>query len=361
MIEVITVHVAADPIDATVADSGYDVHVGRGLLDRLADFIPLRGGTPDMFAIVGDRTTDALFGDRAEAALRPVAPCVRIVFDGGEEHKSLDSLGRILEAMAAAHLTRKSVVVALGGGIVGDVAGFAAAAYMRGVRCVQVPTTLVAAVDSSVGGKTAINLAAGKNLAGAFHQPSAVIMDADTLKTLDDYRIADGVAEALKHGILRSRKLFDSVASGHACEPETIAENVRIKAAVVAEDAHENGVRKILNLGHTFGHAIEKCSNFEVSHGHAVAAGVCMASRAARAMGKLSDADCAAIVSGVASCGLPTTTDLKRAALVDAMLSDKKRAGGSVDFILPVRIGEVTIERTPVEDISRMLDIALDL
>lgn len=361
MSEVITVHVAADPIDATVADSGYDVHVGRGLLDRLADFIPLRGGTPEMFAIVGDRTTDALFGDRAEAALRPVAPCVRIAFDGGEEHKSLDSLGHILESMASAHLTRKSVVVALGGGIVGDVAGFAAAAYMRGVRCVQVPTTLVAAVDSSVGGKTAINLAAGKNLAGAFHQPSAVIIDADTLKALDDYRIADGVAEALKHGILRSRELFDSVASGHACEPETIAENVRIKAAVVAEDARENGVRKILNLGHTFGHAIEKCSNFEVSHGHAVAAGVCMASRAARVMGKLSDADCAAIVSGVASCGLPTTTDLKRAALVEAMLSDKKRAGGSVDFILPIRIGEVVIERTPVEDIPRMLDIALDL
>lgn len=361
MNEVITVHVAVDPIGATPADSGYNVHVGHGLLDRLCDFLPMRGGAPDMFAIVGDRTTDALFGDRAETALRPVAPTVRIAFDGGEENKSLASLGRILEEMAVAHLTRKSMVIALGGGIVGDVAGFAAATYMRGVRCVQVPTTLVAAVDSSVGGKTAINLAAGKNLAGAFWQPSAVIMDVDTLRTLDDHRIADGVAEALKHGVLRSRELFDAVAAGRACEPEIIAENVRIKSAVVAEDAHENGVRKILNLGHTFGHAIEKCSNFEVSHGHAVAIGVCMAARAARSMGRLSDGDCAAIIEGVAGCGLPTTTDLPRAALVDAMLSDKKRAGSSVDFILPIRIGEVVIESTSVEDIPKMLDIALDL
>lgn len=361
MSEFITVHVAADPIDATPTDGGCDVYVGRGLLDRLADFLPMRGGAPDAFAIVGDRTTDGLFGARAEAALRSTAPVTRIVFDGGEEHKSLDSLGHILESMAAARLTRKSVVIALGGGIVGDVAGFAAATYMRGVRCVQVPTTLVAAVDSSVGGKTAINLAAGKNLAGAFWQPSAVVMDADTLKTLDDYRIADGVAEALKHGILRSRELFDRVAAGHACEPEVIAENVRIKAAVVADDARENGVRKILNLGHTFGHAIEKCSNFEVSHGHAVAAGICMAARAASATGKLGEDDCRDIIAGVAGCGLPTATDLPRRALVDAMLSDKKRAGGSVDFILPVRIGEVAIERTSVEDIPNMLDMALDI
>lgn len=358
MSEIIRVHVDADPIDAVDGDRGYDIHIGEGLLDRIAEFIPTRGGAPDGFALITDANTDRLFGDRAETALAATAPVVRIPLPGGEEHKSIAALAAALEVMASAKLTRKCVVVAVGGGIVGDVAGFAAACYLRGVRLVQVPTTLLAAVDSSVGGKTAVNLSAGKNLAGAFHQPSAVVCDTSLFASLAPHLVADGTAEALKYGVLRDAELMRDIAANGALRPEIIAKCVAHKAEIVALDEHDNGTRKLLNLGHTFGHAVEKCSGYAVSHGHAVAIGIAMAARAAEGLGMLGASARDEIVAALERCGLPTATDIPNAQLAEVMLSDKKREGAGIDFILPEAVGKCVIRRIGVEKIAEILDAA---
>ncbi len=358
MSDAILVHVSADPIDAAPDSRGYDIHIGEGLLELLADFFPLRGGAPDGFALICDENTDRLFGERAEAALGRMAPVTRIVMPGGEENKNLTTLGMILERMAAAKLTRRCAVAAVGGGIVGDVAGFAAASYLRGVRLMQVPTTLLAAVDSSVGGKTAVNLSAGKNLAGAFHQPSAVVCDTSLFATLTTELIGDGTAEALKHGVLSSRELFRDTAAHGALRPETIAANVTFKASVVAADTRESGARKLLNLGHTFGHAIEKCSGYAVSHGHAVAIGTAMAARAACSLGILAESDRDEITDGIRASGLPTETDIPASELAEVMLSDKKRSGDGIDFILPETVGRCRITRIPTDRLGGVLAAA---
>lgn len=328
----------------------YDVHIGSGLLQRAGELMRevIR---PCRAAIITDSTVNCLYGDIAEQSLRDAGySTLRCVFPAGEQNKNLETLGNILEFLAENHMTRTDTVVALGGGVTGDMAGFAAAVYARGIRFVQIPTTLLAAVDSSVGGKTAIDLRAGKNLAGAFHQPSLVITDTDVICALPSHLLSDGAGEMIKHGLLADPEMFAWLSRSGWIEnlDEIIARNVSIKRDVVNADEFETGLRQTLNLGHTFGHAIEKCSTFTISHGQCVAIGMVIAAGAADR-----PEICRAVIAACRSCGLPVTSPYSPEALTRAALSDKKRKGDSITLVLPEEIGKCKLEKI---DISLLED-----
>ena len=247
---------------------------------------------------------------------------------------------------AERELTRADFVVALGGGVVGDLAGFAAACYMRGIDCVQAPTTLLAAVDSSVGGKTAVDLPMGKNLVGAFHQPKLVLCDTDVIAKLPQPLLRDGAAEMIKCGVLRDEELFRAMADGSWRNDleDAIARCVSIKRDYVDEDEFDNGARQFLNLGHTFGHAVEKSTGFTLSHGQCVAIGMVMAFRAA---GVPEDE----LLRALENCGLPTASPCGLDELCAAAMLDKKRRGGAVTLVLPEKIGKCALKRVPVAEL----------
>ena len=329
----------------------YEVLVGPGLLGECG--ARLRGVLGDCrAAVVTDDTVAPLYLEPVVQSLRSAGFGVETcVFPAGEAHKNLETLSAILETLAAARLTRGDCVVALGGGVVGDMAGFAAAVYLRGVRCVQLPTTLLSAVDSSVGGKTAIDLRAGKNLAGAFLQPAAVLCDTDCLHSLSPELLADGAAEAVKTGVLCDEDLFSRFETGAFDPAEVIARCVRYKAGVVERDEREQGERKLLNLGHTVGHAIEKCSDYAVPHGHAVGAGLAVMARAAEALGWAEGPLAGRICACLTQNRLPVSTAFSPEALAEAALSDKKRAGGNITLVVPKRIGCCELKTVPVTEL----------
>lgn len=334
----------------------YDVCIGAGLLDGAGVHIrEAVGEKAAAAALISDETVDALYGDRAAASLEAAGFRVaRFAFPGGEENKNLATFAQMLEFLAAERLTRSDIIVALGGGITGDMAGFAAASYLRGIEFVQIPTTLLAAVDSSVGGKTGVNLGAGKNLAGAFWQPKLVLCDTDCFATLDEDRFADGLAEGIKAGVIDEAALFEAFASPDCREhlEAIIARCVRFKARIVAADEREAGLRQLLNLGHTFGHAIEKCTHHALTHGHAVAVGMVMAARAAQKRGICENGVTDALISVLKTNHLPVSVDCSAAALADAALSDKKRRGGQITLVLPKKIGECVLHTIPVETLE---------
>jgi len=275
-------------------------------------------------------------------------------FPAGEENKNFSTLSGILEFLAAGRLTRSDCLVALGGGVVGDMAGFAAACYLRGIRYVQLPTTLLSAVDSSVGGKTAIDLKAGKNLAGAFLQPAAVLCDTSCLETLPPEVFADGAAEAIKTAVLSDPGLFNRMENGFlpALDPGAlIAGCVAYKVGVVERDEKEQGERKLLNLGHTVGHAIEKCSGYTIPHGHAVAAGLAIMARAAERLNWTREPVAERICSTLKLTGLPISTEYPPEALAEAALADKKRAGDSITIVVPKEIGACELMNIPVSEL----------
>ena len=253
-------------------------------------------------------------------------------------------------------------MAALGGGVTGDMVGFAAACYLRGIRCVQLPTTLLSAVDSSVGGKTAIDLAAGKNLAGAFLQPTAVLCDTDCLRSLPADVFADGAAEAIKTGVLDDESLFALFEDGTltAAPAEVIARCVRYKAGVVERDEKEQGERKLLNLGHTVAHAIEKCSGYAIPHGHAVAAGLAIIARSTEALGWTEEPIAARIAACLAKNHLPTGTEYTAEALAEAALADKKRAGGDITLVIPKKIGVCQLKKVPVTELLPIIRAGLE-
>ena len=261
----------------------------------------------------------------------------------------------LLNVLAENKLTRSDLIVALGGGVVGDLAGFAAASYLRGIRFIQVPTTLLAAVDSSVGGKTAIDLPSGKNLVGAFYQPSLVLCDTDTLNTLSEDIFRDGCAEVIKYGILYDPGLFSHLEEkGLAFDRKAVITRcVELKRDVVMEDEFDTGSRMKLNLGHTIGHGVEAKSQFAVSHGKAVAIGTAIVSRASDCT------DCSRILSVLVTFGLPTGTAYSAEDLYAYTLSDKKRSGGIVNLIIPRAIGECDIVPTPIEDLKSFIEAGL--
>ncbi|BCK84462.1 3-dehydroquinate synthase [Pusillibacter faecalis] len=335
----------------------YAVSIGPGLLSQCGQRLWEVLGRCRI-AVITDDTVAPLYLDAVSESLRSAGVSVSsYIFPAGECSKTLATLSDILEFLAGEHLTRTDCVAALGGGVVGDMAGFAAGVYLRGIRCVQLPTTLLSAVDSSVGGKTAIDLRAGKNLAGVFLQPAAVLCDTDCLRTLPPAIFADGAAEAIKTGILCDESLFSLFEDGTltAAPAEVIARCVGYKAGVVERDEKEQGERRLLNLGHTVGHAIEKCSGYRLSHGHAVAAGLSIIARSAEALGWTEEPIAARIAACLAKNGLPTGTEYPPEALAEAALADKKRSGDSITVVIPRRIGACELKKLPVRELQALI------
>lgn len=342
----------------------YDVLVGRGLLaeagGRIAPFARGR------IAIVTDETVAGLHGAALRASLEGAGLRSEIVaVPPGEASKSFGELERLMDRLLVLGLDRKDVIVALGGGVVGDLAGLAAALYMRGIDFVQVPTTLLAQVDSSVGGKTAIDTPRGKNLVGAFHQPRLVLADIDVLSTLPERQVRSGWAEVIKHGLICDAVFFDWLAGegagGAQGDPaaleRAVVRSVEIKSAIVGEDEKEAGRRALLNLGHTFGHAIEAELGFEeaaLAHGEAVALGCCMAFRYSARKGLCSAEDARRVETVIADAGLPTRLDQAGAFASDALLArmagDKKAESGALTLILARGIGQAFVSRTEPPD-----------
>ena len=330
---------------AVPASRHYEVLVGQGLLAQAGERIrAMCAGSA--CAIVTDDTVDALYGAQVEQSLRAVGyRVVKYVFAHGEQSKNAETYVGLLNFLARNQLTRSDVLVALGGGVPGDLGGFAAATYLRGIAFVQLPTTLLAAVDSSVGGKTAIDLDAGKNLAGAFYQPWLVLCDTDTLNTLPEDIFLAGCAEVIKYGALGDEALFARLeASGPAFDREAvIACCVGHKRDIVAADEFDNGCRQLLNFGHTLGHAVEACSSFTVSHGQAVAIGMAVVTRACAAQGLCAPADAARLEALLRQFHLPVQTSYSVEELYPVMLSDKKRRSDTVNLIVPERIGKCVL------------------
>lgn len=343
------------------ASHDYDILIGSGLLPSLGqEAVKCVWGRKA--CVVSESNVYPLHGAAAEQSLKAAGfEVVSYVFPAGEESKNGQTYLSLLNFLAEHQLTRADLLVALGGGVVGDLTGFAAATYLRGVAFIQVPTTLLAAVDSSVGGKTAIDLPAGKNLAGTFYQPRLVLCDTDVLSTLPAEIFRDGCAEVIKYGILYDRAFFDYLRStGSEFDRERVIRRcVELKRDVVAEDEFDTGVRMKLNLGHTVGHGVEARSRFAVSHGRAVAIGIAIVSRAATKRGRLSLADAQTIVSTLDAYGLPTATEFSARELAHYMLSDKKRSGGTVSLIVPRAIGCCDIVPTPVEALEEFVEAGL--
>ena len=338
------------------ASKCYDILIEKGILNNCGEYI--RDITnAKTAAVITDDNVDKLYFDTVKSSLlKNDFKVVKFVFTHGEENKSLKTISDILSFLSKNELTRSDIIVALGGGIVGDVAGFASSIYLRGIDFIQIPTTLLACVDSSVGGKTGVNLPEGKNLAGAFHQPSLVLIDAQCFDYLSDEIYADGIAECIKYAIITDLKLFELLEKSNARDniEEIIKICVSIKADIVCRDEFDTGERQKLNLGHTVGHAIEKCSNFEISHGHAVAIGTVIACRAAFKLGL-----CADIEKDVCDClkkyNLPTSTNFKIDDLITVMLNDKKRSGDFINLILPTRIGNVEVIKVNIKELKEIL------
>lgn len=339
--------------------TGYSVRLGRGLLPR-AGALLREAGLAGGAAVVTNPTVMALHGDSLLAGLRAAgfAPAVCQIPDG-EAHKTLDTLRDLYGALVAASLDRQGAVLALGGGVVGDVAGLAAATYLRGVPLVQLPTTLLAMVDSSVGGKVGVDLPQGKNLVGAFKQPSLVVADVETLGTLPPAELANGLAEAVKTGIIGDPLLFRQIEEhGPAPLPWIVARAIDVKVAVVQADPYERGVRATLNLGHTFGHALERLSNYALPHGAAVAVGLVASARLAARLGLCDPGLAPRVAAVLRRLGLPTGYGGYDPEQVwQAMGTDKKRQAGRLRFVLPRDLGDVVVsDAVPREDVLAVLE-----
>ena len=334
----------------------YDIHIEAGILARAGECIRNTLGHCRVM-VVTDDTVRALYGDALLTSLNEAGlDTAEFVIPHGEASKNTASLIELLNALAENAFTRTDLVCALGGGVVGDLAGFAAAVYLRGIRYVGIPTTLLASVDSSVGGKTAVDLPAGKNLAGAFHHPSLVLCDPNTLNTLTPEILADGFAEVIKYAVIGDADLFSMLDAPEAPDMGTvIARCVSQKARIVEEDETDHGVRKHLNFGHTAGHAIELRSEFSLMHGHGVAIGMVIATEYAIRQGLCPESALPALTDLLKKHHLPTETEYDIADLYEAATRDKKREGDEIDVVLPTGIGSCTLKRIPVTELPAFL------
>lgn len=342
--------------------SKYNIVIGDGLLKDSGRMIR-EVTSAKTAAIVTDSVVDGLYSDTVRKSLEANGfETVKFVFPNGEKSKNINTYSDMLEFMAENRLTRSDCIVALGGGVVGDMAGFCAATYLRGISFVQIPTTLLACVDSSVGGKTAIDLKAGKNLAGAFYQPKLVICDYSTLSTLTDEIFADGMAETIKYGALFDGDFLNFLNENNARDNlEYIIEKcVTFKRDIVNVDETDRGVRGLLNFGHTIGHSIEKCSNFAVSHGSAVAIGMVLMSRGAYKSG-ITKADITEfLVSLLKKYNLPVSTDFSADELFDVTLSDKKRSGDDITLVIPSEFGKCELYKTQINSLKDIIEKGLN-
>ena len=340
----------------------YDVVIGKELLPLCGTYIR-EVVSPCRLAVISDSNVAPLYLEKVLASLSQAGfEAHSYVFPAGESSKNIHTLSGILEFLGDIPLTRTDCVVALGGGVTGDMAGFAAGCYLRGIRYIQIPTTLLAAVDSSVGGKTAVNLSAGKNLAGLFLQPELVLCDIETFKTLTPEIFADGTAEAIKTAILGSETMFSLFEEDdiHDHIEEIVSFCVTKKGEIVTCDEKESGIRRLLNLGHTIGHAIEKCSDFQISHGHAVAIGTAIITRTADWSGWTKESLSKRICKTLLRNELPVTTEFSAEQLAEAALADKKRSGDHLTLIIPETIGHCTTKTISVSELKDIIEKGLE-
>ena len=343
------------------ATRSYDVIIGSGLLPMLGSYAAAMKKVRKV-CIVSDSNVWPIYGQIVEDCLAAEKLLtVSFIFPAGEAQKNAMTYLSLLNFLAENRITRTDLIVALGGGVVGDLAGFAAATYLRGIPYIQVPTTLLAAVDSSVGGKTAIDLQSGKNLAGVFYQPSLVLCDTDCLNTLPLDVFRDGCAEVIKYGVLYDPELFTHLAqNGLNFDREwVITRCVELKRDVVAEDEFDTGARMKLNLGHTIGHGVEAQSSYSISHGKAVAIGMAIVARSAANQGICTEITKTVILQVLEKFGLPTRTDFTAQQLYESALSDKKRSGGAIHMIIPRSVGVCVIRPIPVAEIEAFIEAGL--
>ena len=351
-------------LQVSLGDRSYPIYIGSGLLGKPDLFKPHIAG--QSIYVVSNTTVAPLYSKKLiQTNSRETKSVHEIILPDGESYKDWATLQKIFDVMLSKGADRKSVIIAIGGGVIGDMAGFAAASFMRGIRFIQVPTTLLAQVDSSVGGKTGINHPLGKNMIGAFHQPVAVIADLDTLKTLPPRELSAGLAEVIKHGAIADATFFDWIESHTkellGCDPNAMSHAVErsceIKSAVVAADEKESGIRAILNYGHTFGHAIESGLGYgEWLHGEAVGCGMVMAADLSARLGHIPSSDVTRIQELVTALGLPNCAPkLGNQRFFELMQIDKKSEGGEIRYITLEKIGRAKIEMADHAIVSQTL------
>ncbi len=335
----------------------YDILIGKDILTIVPDKIKelTRAKT---VVIITDDNVNRLYSDMVLKMLQKAGfNALKFVFPHGENHKTMETICDILEFMAANNVTRSDLIVALGGGIVGDVSGYAAASYLRGIDFIQVPTTFLAAIDSSVGGKTGVNLKSGKNLAGAFYQPRLVVCDTQTFDTLPKENFKEGVSEAIKYGVICDKELFCLLSERDSWNIESVIEKcVSMKAEIVSVDEFDTGQRQLLNFGHTIGHAIEKATDFKISHGIAVGIGMAIISKISDTLGWSDENTYPQITKCLKKNGIPTTTDVKNEALLSAMAKDKKRNGETINLVIPEKIGNCVLKSIEISKLEEVLE-----
>ena len=331
----------------------YDILIEKGLIDRAGELCATVK-KPCRAVILTDSNVAPLYAERLESSLGASGyECLRFVIEAGERSKSAESYLALLSFLASNKITRSDCLIALGGGVVGDLGGFSAATYLRGIEFIQIPTTLLAMVDSSVGGKTAIDIPEGKNLVGAFYQPSLVICDPEVLSTLPEDIFADGCAEVIKYGVINDRGLYEKLRSPILPQIDDIIERcVSDKRDVVDADERDTGVRQLLNLGHTAAHAIEILSDFSISHGSAVSIGMAIIMRASVSLGYASRDELSDLLSMLKAYKLPTECPYSASELVSIALSDKKRAGGKITLVMPYAIGDSRLYTVSVDSLE---------
>ena len=349
-------------IRVNLGAKSYNIEIAAGLLDAAGEKIRSISKA-QRAAVISDSNVDALYGEHLQAALAGSGfKVTRIVFPAGEKSKCLTELARIYDRLAEAGITRSDLVVALGGGVTGDLGGFAAATFLRGVDYVQIPTSLLAQIDSSVGGKVAVDLPAGKNLVGNFYQPKLVLIDTMLLKTLPVRFLHDGLAEAIKYGCIRDRALFEKIAAMR--DDDELLENIggiverccTIKAEIVEHDEFDTGERMVLNFGHTIGHAVEKCSNYEsFTHGEAVGIGMLLLTRQTERLGLTESGTAAAIYDVLKKYNLPVDADYGNEELLKAAGMDKKKSGSSITLVILKNIGTSFLQKTNWQDLPEYI------
>lgn len=349
-----------EKITVTLGERSYPITIAAGLLADPASFWPLKAG--DRAMLVTNQTLAPLWLDKALASLASLGVVAdRVILPDGEQFKTLAVMDQVFTALLEKPHGRDTTLIALGGGVIGDLTGFAAASYQRGVRFIQIPTTLLSQVDSSVGGKTGVNHPLGKNMIGAFYQPASVVIDLDCLQTLPKRELAAGLAEVIKYGIILDAEFFawleHNLDALLALDTQALAYCIRrcceLKAAVVAADEHEHGQRALLNLGHTYGHAIETRMGYgNWLHGEAVAAGMVMAARTAQRLGQFSAADCERIIALLRRAGLPVQGPAAMPAeeYLPLMMRDKKVLNAQLRLVLPLAIGQAEVRSGVAHD-----------
>lgn len=336
------------------ASRGYDVCIGNGILPSIGEALQAVAGRCRI-TLLTDSTVDALHAPKLEKILADGGyETKKFVIPAGEASKNRESLFELLGFMARNHMTRSDLLIAMGGGVTGDLGGLAASLFLRGIKFIQVPTTLLSAVDSSVGGKTAIDIPEGKNLVGSFCQPSLVWCDTSLMSTLPEEIFRDGCAEVIKYGVILDSGLYSNLQNPPFQLEEVVARCVEIKRDVVQRDEFDNGLRGLLNFGHTFGHGIELLSDFKVSHGSAVAKGMAMAARYAAAEG-ISNIE-KELVETLLKYGFDLDPLFSGEEIYNAALSDKKRRGDDITLVLPESIGKCILYKTPIERFHEIIN-----